>query len=224
MRFAHGKWRSAASVAATTLHATILGFLALAFSGLGCGDGGASGVDAGSEPATDAGTSTDSGRVDSGMRDADVMDGGDDRTRDSGASGADAGPDAGIACVLPPGTHPDVVCVIDVPGRNPGSGWSDSYSVDGRCYCESTFDHEIGDILVDTPVGQRTVREVCDALGPGPGSRPAGEPPRPVYNDIQCGNGPPNNAGDEDDCPGRVDIGRSGCGHIGPRWDLSVFQ
>lgn len=122
------------------------------------------------------------------------------------------------ACVSPPGTHPDIVRVADVAGRDPGGGWSDSYSVGDECYCESTYDHGIGEIVVPTPAGPRTVREVCDALGPGPGS--AG---RPVYNDIQCGNGPANDAGDEDDCPGRVDLGREGCGHIGPSWDLSVL-
>lgn len=115
------------------------------------------------------------------------------------------------------GTHPDIVRMIDVVGREPGGGWSDSYSVGDQCYCESTFDHDIGAVVVATPGGPRTVREVCDALGPGPGS--AG---RPIYNDIQCGNGPANDAGDEDDCPGRVDLGREGCGHIGPTWDLSV--
>ncbi|MBO6935526.1 MAG: hypothetical protein JJ863_11145 [Deltaproteobacteria bacterium] len=123
------------------------------------------------------------------------------------------------ACVSPEGTHPDVVRVDDVVGRDPASGWSDSYSVGAECYCESTFDHAIGDIEVETPFGSRTVRQVCDALGPGPGSEG-----RPVYNDIQCGNGPANDAGDEDDCPGRVDIGRDGCGHIGPRWHLETLD
>ena len=130
---------------------------------------------------------------------------------------------------LPPGTHPDIVKVIEVIGCDPGEGWSDSYSVGDQCYCETTFDHDIGDVEVETPVGTRTVRQICDALGPGPGSEG-----RPVYNDIQCGNGPPNSArgiqcaenqpegqGDEHFCPGRVDIGREGCGHIGPKWDLS---
>jgi hypothetical protein len=119
-----------------------------------------------------------------------------------------------------PGVHPDIVKVVDVAGRNPGGdGWKDSYSVGQQCYCATTFDHGIGDIVVDTPAGKRTVREVCEKIGDGPGA--AG---RPIYNDIQCGNGPANDAGDEDDCPGRVDIGRQGCGHIGPLWDLSGFS
>ena len=103
---------------------------------------------------------------------------------------------------LPPGTHPDIVAIVDVPGRNPGGvGWMDSYSVGDRCYCDTTYDHDIGDIVVSTPFGNRTVRQVCEALGDGPGRSG-----RPIYNDIQCGNGPANDAGDEDDCPGRVDI------------------
>ncbi|MEL6984424.1 MAG: hypothetical protein AAFO29_18505 [Actinomycetota bacterium] len=120
---------------------------------------------------------------------------------------------------IQPGVHPDIVRVINVVGRNPGGdGWKDSYSVGDQCYCATTFDHGIGTIQVNTPAGTKTVREVCEKLGPGPGSQG-----RPIYNDIQCGNGPANDAGDEDDCPGRVDIGRDGCGHIGPTWDLSVF-
>jgi len=122
-------------------------------------------------------------------------------------------------CASPEGTHPDIVREADVPGRDPGGGWHDSYSVGAQCYCESTFDHAVGAIEVDTPFGTRTVREVCDALGSGPGSDG-----RPLYNDIQCGNGPANDAGDEDDCPGRVDIGREGCGHIGPRWHLDTLD
>ena len=118
------------------------------------------------------------------------------------------------------GLHPDIVEVIDVAGRNPGgAGWADSYSVGNACYCATTFDHNIGGIVVDTPDGPKTVREVCETLGEGPGIEG-----RPIYNDVQCGNGPANDAGDEDDCPGRVDIGREGCGQIGPEWDLSVFR
>ena len=58
-------------------------------------------------------------------------------------------------------------------------------------------------------------------MGNGPGR--AGNP---IYNDVQCGNGPANSAGDEDydQCPGRVDRGAAGCSIIGPKWDLqSVY-
>jgi len=102
----------------------------------------------------------------------------------------------------------------------PQRSWLDSYSANGRCYIASGFDHGIGDVRVNTPAGPRTVRQIAAALGNGPGIGS-----NPVYNDVQCGNGPANNAGDEDvnQCPGRVDLGTPGCSMRGPRWDLSVF-
>lgn len=113
--------------------------------------------------------------------------------------------------------HPDIVAVVPVVGANPGNGWHDSYSVGDKCYCDSsTFDHKIGAFPIETPLGWMTVQEACQLLGPGPGSSG-----RPKYNDIQCGNGPPNDAGDEHTCPGRSDIGPEGCGQIGPKWDWS---
>ena len=114
--------------------------------------------------------------------------------------------------------HPDVLVVLNVTGGvTPGkNSWFDSYSVGDKCYCNSTFDHNIGSYYVETPFGWLTVRQVCDLLGPGPGITD-----RPVYNDLQCGNGPPNDAGDEHVCPGRVDMGESACGHIGPKWNFS---
>jgi len=118
------------------------------------------------------------------------------------------------------GLHPDITRVADIPPeeivRNPGgNAWKDSYSVGDRCYCDTTFDHDIGDIRVDTPVGNITVVEACAIIGEGPGSNG-----RPIYNDVQCGNGPANDAGDEDYCPGRVDIGKEGCPQIGPTWNF----
>lgn len=122
---------------------------------------------------------------------------------------------------IPDGLHPDITRVADIPPedilRNPGGeAWKDSYSVGDRCYCDTTFDHNIGSIRVDTPIGNITVFEACEALGSGPGSNG-----RPIYNDVQCGNGPANDAGDEDYCPGRVDIGKEGCPQIGPRWNFN---
>ena len=106
---------------------------------------------------------------------------------------------------------------------NPRLSWQDSYAVDGVCYCNSNgFDHGADRLMVDTPAGRLSVPQVCsdikDALGVG---RSSGRIP---YNDVQCGNGPPNNAGDEDPdaCPGRVDIGSAGCFQIGPEWDLDA--
>ena len=100
----------------------------------------------------------------------------------------------------------------------PQPSWRDSYSVNGQCYCASTYDHGVGGIVVDTPAGPRTVIQICNTIGPGPGV--AGNP---IYNDVQCGHGPPNNVGDENTCPGRVDQGAAGCQTKGPTWNLSQF-
>ena len=93
----------------------------------------------------------------------------------------------------------DNVAIVTVDGtQTPGNGWSDSYSEGDRCYCDSTnYDHGIGTVIVSTPCGDLTVIEACDLIA---ATKPAGSSSanRPVYNDIQCGNGPPNNAGDED--------------------------
>jgi hypothetical protein len=107
----------------------------------------------------------------------------------------------------------------DVLGRLPNPiTWGDSYSVGDSCYCSSNFDHNITTEMVDTPLGVMSIKDVCDLLGDGPGKEG-----RPVYNDIQCGNGPANNAGDEDDCPGRIEYKRSGCRYIGPTWNFEPF-
>jgi len=117
--------------------------------------------------------------------------------------------------------HPDVQAIIDVPGGVEPLGvlWMDSYSVGDECFCRTTYDHDIADVLVKTSVGWMTIMEACELLGPGPGFTPGSG--YPIYNDIQCGNGPPNNAGDEHLCPGRVDLGEEGCGHIGPTWKFN---
>jgi len=104
------------------------------------------------------------------------------------------------------------------PRITPGPNWSDSYSHNGQCYCASTFDHGAGNLRVATPEGVKTVRQICARIGPGPGVRG-----NPVYNDVQCGHGPPNNAGDEHVCPGRVDMGAAGCNIKGPTWNLTRF-
>lgn len=109
----------------------------------------------------------------------------------------------------------------------PRPGWADSYSVNGKCYCATTYDHGIGSYTVDTPAGVKNVREVCEAIGPGPGKQD-----NPVYNTVQCGHEPGHDdpiringelVKDEKVCPGRVDQGSSGCQTKGPLWDLSVF-
>jgi hypothetical protein len=119
----------------------------------------------------------------------------------------------GYGAVCDPSTAP-------TPG---GTGWMDSYAIDGRCWCDTTFDHDLGGIIVNTPVGPRTVFDICTQLDAFAPLRQSGDP---IFNDAQCGNGPANTSWDEDpsQCPGRVDQGSGGCCTIGPTWDLSLVE
>lgn len=115
---------------------------------------------------------------------------------------------------------PDIVRIIDVEGDDPGGlGWADSYSVGDKCYMYTTFDHDIGGYEVNTPQGRMAIKDLYNKLRKGPGYEG-----HPLYNDIQCGNGPANTAPDEKKCPGLVEFGRGGCGQIGPLWDLSELE
>lgn len=108
-------------------------------------------------------------------------------------------------------------------GQNPGGkSWADSFQANGLCWCDSTFDHDLNDInQVSFTINgvKRNIEDICDELKNHPLVRDyqSGDP---IYNDIQCGNGPANTAIDETQCPGRVDLGRDGCSEIGPRWDI----
>lgn len=115
----------------------------------------------------------------------------------------------------------DIVRIVPVNGTTDpgGESWADSYSDGDRCYMHSTFDHDIGEVTVGTPRGSMTILELFGLLESGPGADG-----RPLYNDIQCGNGPANTAGDETECPGLVEYGPEGCGQIGPLWDLSELE
>lgn len=111
----------------------------------------------------------------------------------------------------------DQTAIRDVEGHSepfPLILIADSYSVGDRCYCENLIGFEGSETLLDTKFGKLTAAEICDLLGPGPGSIG-----RPFYNDLQCGNGPFIGLTDEETCPGRVDQGRKGCGVIGPTWN-----
>ena len=88
----------------------------------------------------------------------------------------------------------------NIPDPTQRTFWSDSYSVDGQCYCDSGFDHGIASTIVETNAGPKLVPEICAAITStfGNGSLQG----RIYYNTVQCGFGPPNNAADETDCPG----------------------
>lgn len=109
---------------------------------------------------------------------------------------------------------------VQALAQNPRPNWKDSYSVDGKCYCDSSnFDHNLDQKTALTPIGELNVVQICSDIEAVLGSGPTEN--RIPYNDIQCGNGPANDAADEAECPGRVDIGTAGCNIIGPKWDLA---
>lgn len=78
----------------------------------------------------------------------------------------------------------DNTAILQVKGEdwpNP-IGWVDSYSVGDSCYCAiSDLNHGAGAMVVETPLGNMTVEELCSLLG----DHPNGSDGRPRYNDIQ---------------------------------------
>lgn len=97
--------------------------------------------------------------------------------------------------------------------QEPELAWANSYSANGQCYCTPNLDENIADARVETPYGDMTVRQICADIGPGPGAEG-----QPLYNDVQCGNGPANDEPNETFCPARVDRGIDGCTETGPVW------
>ncbi len=104
--------------------------------------------------------------------------------------------------------------------------WSDSYSVDGQCYCDTNFDHDLDSIWVQTPVGSLPVYQVCADIRSRYGEgRFEG---RLYYNTAQCGHGPANTSPDEIDCPGFLTdnsgaIGDFNCSATGALWNLDAL-
>ncbi len=106
--------------------------------------------------------------------------------------------------------------------RHPG--WTDSFKANGFCWCNSSnFDHGIGTKTVSINGTNYKIIDICDELKKHPLYRAYQNGDAP-YNDIQCGNGPANDAPDETGCPGRTDIGPSGCNEIGPKWDMEWLK
>ncbi len=112
--------------------------------------------------------------------------------------------------------------------RTPTSAmyWSDSYSVNGQCYCDTNFDHDLDRVSVATAAGQRSVMQVCADItarfGSGSGSG------RVYYNTVQCGHQPANSAADERTCPGFLTdntgtIQNYNCSATGATWNLDLL-
>lgn len=110
---------------------------------------------------------------------------------------------------------------------NPPSAWRDSYEVNGFCFCNTTYDHGLADEITFEINGvERSIPEICEELENHPGYAEYISGIHPAFNDIQCGNGPPNNDAklDEQCCPGRVGIGTAGCNTTGANWDIEWLE
>ena len=98
--------------------------------------------------------------------------------------------------------------------------WTDSFEANGFCWCNSTnFDHNLDEKTLEINGTDYNIVAVCDELENHPSYRSFQNGDAP-YNDIQCGNGPANDAIDETGCPGRTDLGPGGCFNIGPTFDM----
>lgn len=109
--------------------------------------------------------------------------------------------------------------------NNGPQNWSDSYSVDGQCFCDTTYDHGIGNVQVSTPDGNKSVRQICQDISSTFGSGSSNN--RVYYNTVQCGHGPANSAADEQVCPG-IPNGNNNytgpnCNNTGATWNLDAL-
>ncbi len=103
-------------------------------------------------------------------------------------------------------------------------GWTDSFEANGFCWCNSTnYDHGLINKSVVVNGVNVNIKTLCEELKKHPSYRAYRNGDAP-YNDIQCGNGPANDAADETGCPGRTDQGPAGCNMIGPKWDWEWLE
>lgn len=119
-----------------------------------------------------------------------------------------------------------VVLAIVNPFTSPlavAADWQGSYSAAGSCYCIGQLPSHVSSQIIPTPVGGKTVSQVCKRLGSGPGlQKTDGKFNYPFYEDAQCGNGPAINdsANREAACAGTLDDSAGDCQPVGPRWNL----
>lgn len=107
---------------------------------------------------------------------------------------------------------------------DPVPQWVNSYSVDDSCYCAPKIDASLSKKISPTPVGGKSIGQICERIGQGPGLIfENDEFNYPVYTDAQCGNGPAvqSDAANED-CEGRLTDDDIICMGTGPVWDLKT--
>ena len=110
--------------------------------------------------------------------------------------------------------------------KTTAQSWADSFEVNGKCYCKSTYDHGIGNVKV----GDKTVRQICEAMKADMQKALNGSGKKTYYNTVQCGHEPAHTDAaitgsdgkkhpDEVLCPGEVGSGIKCNSRKGPKWD-----
>ena len=129
---------------------------------------------------------------------------------------------AGLFALITPFLVLSNVEAQDIPDPTQPTNWSDSYSVNGQCYCDTNFDHGLSSVSVETNNGRIPVTEICATIRSSLGSGP--EQGRLYFNTVQCGHGPVNTAADETVCPGiprgSSDFTGNRCFETGATWNL----
>lgn len=103
------------------------------------------------------------------------------------------------------------------------ASWDGSYAADGECFCTGTQGRDIDSLIVPTPIGGQSIKQVCERLGTGPALQKVnGKFNFPVYADAQCGNGPFSSdaASIDENCSGHLGVAGEDCVGKGPEWNI----
>ncbi|PID60925.1 MAG: hypothetical protein CSB44_08590 [Gammaproteobacteria bacterium] len=115
--------------------------------------------------------------------------------------------------------------LLQTPATAAAGDWTGSYWAEGQCYCTESIDPAVAGRIVPTPVGGKTVAQICQEIGRGPGLELEGERFNfPAYRDPQCGNGPfvPGSEPDAS-CAGTLTLDGSECQPARPARDLAAL-
>lgn len=110
--------------------------------------------------------------------------------------------------------------------RTTSKSWADSFMVNGKCYCKSTYDHGVGRIKVNG----KTVKEICEKMKSDMRRAERGSGKKTYYNTVQCGHWPWHKdrtiGGHPDEvlCPGEVGSGIKCNSRKGAKWDSKYLR
>jgi len=122
--------------------------------------------------------------------------------------------------------NPNTEARNPLANRTTSKNWADSFSVNGKCYCKSTYDHGVGNIRVNG----KTVRQICERMKADMRRAERGSGKKTYYNTVQCGHWPWHTdrtiGGHPDEvlCPGVVGSGIKCNSRKGPKWDSKYLR